>query len=72
MTKVPDVRGLGLLDAAGQLRRAGLRLVVHAERQVPGVTSGVVVEQEPSADTAALADGEVRVVLSGQGAGTTV
>jgi hypothetical protein len=71
VTKVPDVRGLALLDAAGQLRRAGLKLVVLAERQVPGVASGLVVEQEPSPDTAALAEGEVRVVLSSQGVGTT-
>jgi hypothetical protein len=61
---VPDVRGLALLDAAGQLRRSGLKLVVLAERHVPGATSGTVVEQQPSADTTALADSEVRVVLA--------
>jgi hypothetical protein len=66
IARVPDVRGLTLLDAAGAVRRAGLKMVVLAERHVPGTPSGLVLEQEPSADTSELAEGEVRVVLSGQ------
>jgi beta-lactam-binding protein with PASTA domain len=39
---------------------------------VPGTPSGLVLDQEPSADTSAVAEGEVRVVLSGQPAPATL
>ncbi len=66
LTQVPDVRGLGLLEAASQLRKAGLKMVVLEERHTPGTASGTVVEQRPSADASALADSEVQVVLAAQ------
>lgn len=66
LTQVPDVRGLGLLEAASQLRKAGLKMVVLEERHMPGTASGTVVEQRPSADASALTDSEVQVVLAAQ------
>lgn len=64
---VPDLRGLSLLEAAGQARKVGLKLVVETERPARGVASGTVLEQMPEPGTSAVADGEVRVVLAGQG-----
>jgi hypothetical protein len=71
VARVPDVRGLPLLDAAATLRQVDLKMVVSGERPAPGVAAGTVVEQEPSGGSAELAEGEVRVILSGQTVGAT-
>ena len=71
VTEVPDVRGLTLIEAAGQARAAGLKLVVDIERAAAGVSAGIVLEQSPTGGTNALNEGELRVVLSRQGVAAT-
>lgn len=66
---VPDLRGRSVVAAAAEARKAGLKLTVEQERPVPGQPPGTVIEQRPSAGTTALADAEVRVVLSGRPVG---
>lgn len=63
---VPDLRGRSVVAAAGEARKAGLKLTVEMERLAPGQPAGTVIEQRPSAGTAAVADAEVRVVLAGR------
>jgi PASTA domain/Bacterial PH domain len=66
IARVPDVRGMPLLDAATVLRQVDLKMVISGERRVPGVAAGTVVDQEPSGGSAEIAEGEVRVILSSQ------
>ncbi|MFI5273023.1 MAG: PH domain-containing protein [Ktedonobacterales bacterium] len=61
---VPDVRGRSVVAAAGELRKAGLRLIVEAERPARQA-AGTVLDQTPAHGSTAVADGEVRVVLAG-------
>ncbi len=71
VVEVPDVRGVGLLDAAAHLRPLGLRLVVEAERPALGVPPGVVLDQVPLVGTTAVRGNEVRVTLSRRAATAT-
>jgi membrane protein YdbS with pleckstrin-like domain len=64
--QVPDVRGLRFVEATGQARKAGLKLVVDVERQAPGTAAGTVLDQVPGPGATALPESEVRVVLAGR------
>jgi len=66
MMTVPDLRGRSIVAAAAAARKAGLKLTVELERPASGQPAGTVLEQQPTPGTAALADAEVRVVLSGR------
>jgi membrane protein YdbS with pleckstrin-like domain len=66
LVEVPDVRRLTLLEATHRLQDAGLRLVIDSERRGRGQPPGVVMAQMPDPLATALADSEVRVVLSGR------
>ena len=66
LIEVPDVRRLPVVDAGERIAAAGLRIVVDSERRMPGWLPGLVVDQMPRAATTAVADSEVRVVLSGR------
>jgi uncharacterized membrane protein YdbT with pleckstrin-like domain len=70
LIQVPDLSGLTVVAAAASARNAGLRLLVSGERALPGVPSGMVLEQTPLPGSMALAEGRVQVVLSGQSSGT--
>jgi beta-lactam-binding protein with PASTA domain len=70
LIQVPDLSGLTIVAAAASIRNAGLRLLVSGERAVPGLASGMVLEQAPLPGSMALAEGRVQVVLSGQSSGT--
>jgi membrane protein YdbS with pleckstrin-like domain len=70
LIQVPDLSGLTIVGAAASIRNAGLRLLVSGERAVPGLPSGMVLEQAPLPGSMALAEGRVQVVLSGQSSGT--
>jgi hypothetical protein len=70
LIQVPDLSGLTVLAAAARARSAGLRFSVSGERTVPGIPSGMVLEQAPQPGSMALAEGRLQVVLSGQGSGT--
>lgn len=62
---VPDVRGRPVVAAAGEVRKAGLKLIVEAEHPSRAQAAGTVLEQVPAPGTSAVADAEVRVVLAG-------
>lgn len=62
---VPDVRGRSVVAAAGEVRRAGLKLIVEAEHPSRAQAAGTVLDQVPAPGTSAVADAEVRVVLAG-------
>ncbi len=64
LVEIPDVRGMTMLDAAEEVRRLGLRLVVVAERRAAGLPPGVVLEQVPHVGTTGIRGNEVRVILS--------
>lgn len=66
LVEVPDVRRLTLLEATRRLQEAGLRLVIDSERRGGGQPPGVVMAQMPDPHATALADSEVRVVVSGR------
>jgi uncharacterized membrane protein YdbT with pleckstrin-like domain len=70
LLQVPDLSGLTVLAAAARARNAGLRFSVSGERTVPGIPSGMVLEQVPQPGSMALAEGRVQVVLSGQSSAT--
>jgi membrane protein YdbS with pleckstrin-like domain len=70
LIQVPDLSGLTVLAAAARARSAGLRFSVSGEHTVPGIPSGMVLEQAPQPGSMALAEGRVQVVLSGQSSGT--
>jgi membrane protein YdbS with pleckstrin-like domain len=62
---VPDVRGRSVVAAAGEVRKAGLKLIVEAEHPSRTQAAGTVLAQVPDPGTSAVADAEVRVVLAG-------
>jgi membrane protein YdbS with pleckstrin-like domain len=61
---VPDVRGQTVLQAIARAQAANLRLVVERERPVAQGPLGVVLEQMPLPESAALPDSELRIVVS--------
>lgn len=64
---VPDVRGMTLVEAAGIVRAAGLRLTVSTQRAVAGTPAGVVLQQSPNEGATAMRGSEIAVTVSGVG-----
>ncbi len=66
LAEVPDVRGLSIIDAGERTHAAGLKMVVEAQQEVPGVAPGLVVAQTPGPGTMEVRGNEVHVLLSGR------
>jgi beta-lactam-binding protein with PASTA domain len=66
---VPNVVGMTLLEATQTLESYGRRVGVVSDAYVPGVADGIVVSQQPQAESGAIIGDEVDLILSNQNAG---
>lgn len=68
---VPDVVGMTLDEATTLLENNGLQKGTVSEAYMPGVADGIVISQQPQAESSAIIGDEVDLVIANQSAGAS-